>query len=58
MYKRQHFTTYCLFDQIPAYVQLKEKALTNDEFVAALRRTEVRRSIEEWAVSYTHLRCV
>ena len=43
-----HFTTYCLFDQIPAYVQLKEKALTNDEFVAALRRTEVRRSIEEW----------
>ncbi len=43
-----HFTTYCLFDQIPAYVQLKEKTRTNDEFVAALHRADVRRSIEEW----------
>ncbi len=43
-----HFTTYCLFDQIPAYVELKAKALRPDELVAALRRADVRRSVEEW----------
>ncbi len=43
-----HFTTYCLFDQIPAYVELKSKNLPPDEFVAALRSSEVRDSIEGW----------
>ena len=32
-----HFTTYCLFDLIPAYQQLKAKGLSPEEFVAALR---------------------
>jgi N-acyl-D-amino-acid deacylase len=43
-----HFTTYCLFDQIPAYVQLKDKALPPRDFVAALRQADMRRSIEAW----------
>jgi N-acyl-D-aspartate/D-glutamate deacylase len=43
-----HFTTYCLFDQIPAYVELKAKGLPPDEFVAALRQSDVRRAIEGW----------
>src|SRR5450631_3221103 len=43
-----HFTTYSLFDQIPAYVELKAKGLSAEALVDALRRSEVRRSIEEW----------
>ncbi len=43
-----HFTTYCLFDLIPAYQQLKAKGLSPEEFVAALRRPEVRHAIETW----------
>ncbi|HEV3279972.1 MAG TPA: amidohydrolase family protein [Acidimicrobiales bacterium] len=43
-----HFTTYCLFDLVPTYQQLKAKDLSAKEFVAALHRPEVRRSIESW----------
>jgi N-acyl-D-amino-acid deacylase len=43
-----HFASYCLFDLIPAYRALKSRGLSEDEFVAALRDPEVRRSIEEW----------
>jgi len=43
-----HFTTYSLFDQVPAYQALKAKGLTPDELVDALRTPEVRRSIESW----------
>jgi len=43
-----HFTTYSLFDQIPAYLALKAKGLSADELVAALRTAEVRESIESW----------
>lgn len=43
-----HFTTYCLFDLIPAYQGLKNKGLTPEELVDALRQPEVRRSIESW----------
>ncbi len=43
-----HFTTYSLFDQIPAYLELKAKGLPSEELVAALRTPEVRASIESW----------
>jgi N-acyl-D-aspartate/D-glutamate deacylase len=43
-----HFTTYSLFDQIPAYQQLKEQNPAPDSLVEALRDPEVRRSIEGW----------
>ncbi len=43
-----HFTTYSLFDLIPAYQELKARNLPPDQFVDALRRPEVRRSIESW----------
>jgi N-acyl-D-aspartate/D-glutamate deacylase len=43
-----HFTTYSLFDQVPAYQALKAKNLTPGELVEALRSPEVRRSIESW----------
>ena len=43
-----HFTTYSLFDQIPAYQELKAKGLSPDDLVNALRTSEVRHSIESW----------
>jgi N-acyl-D-amino-acid deacylase len=43
-----HFTTYSLFDQVPAYQELKARGLRPDELIAALRSPEVRRSIESW----------
>jgi N-acyl-D-aspartate/D-glutamate deacylase len=43
-----HFTTYSLFDQVPAYQALKAKDLTPDELVQALRTPEVRQAIESW----------
>jgi N-acyl-D-aspartate/D-glutamate deacylase len=43
-----HFTTYSLFDLIPAYQELKAKGLTAEEFVDALRTPGIRRSIESW----------
>jgi N-acyl-D-aspartate/D-glutamate deacylase len=44
-----HFTTYCLFDQIPSYQELKAKGLSSGDFIEALRTQDVRRSIESWA---------
>jgi len=43
-----HFTTYSLFDQVPAYQALKAKGLAHDDLVAALRTPEVRHAIESW----------
>ena len=43
-----HFTTYCLLDQIPAYVELKARGLRPDELVSALRTDAVREAIESW----------
>jgi N-acyl-D-amino-acid deacylase len=43
-----HFTTYSLFDQIPAYQELKAKDLSADALFEALRSSEVRHSIESW----------
>ncbi len=43
-----HFTTYCLFDLIPAYQELKSRGLDDEDFVAALRRDEVRQAILSW----------
>jgi len=43
-----YFTTYSLFDLVPAYQELKAKGLPRDEFVAALRTHDVRRAIESW----------
>ena len=43
-----HFTTYSLFDQVPAYQELKARGLRPDELIAALRSSEVREAIESW----------
>ena len=43
-----HFTTYSLFDQVPAYQELKARGLRPDELIAALRSAEVRQAIESW----------
>ncbi len=43
-----HFTTYCLFDAFPPYRELKERGLSEEELVAALRTTEVRDAILGW----------
>ena len=43
-----HFTSFSLFDQIPAYQDLKDKGLSPTELIEALRRPEVRESIESW----------
>ena len=43
-----HFTTYSLFDQVPAYQELKARGLRPDELIAALRSPEMRRAIESW----------
>jgi len=43
-----HFATYCLFSEIPAYVELRKRHLPAQEFAAALRDPEVRRSIVSW----------
>jgi N-acyl-D-aspartate/D-glutamate deacylase len=43
-----HFATYCLFSEIPAYVELRKRHLPAKEFAAALRDPEVRRSIVSW----------
>ena len=40
------FTPLCLFDPIPAYQDLKDKGLTDDELIEALRGPEVRESID------------
>jgi N-acyl-D-aspartate/D-glutamate deacylase len=43
-----HFATYCLFSEIPAYVELRKRHLPAAEFAAALRDPDVRRSIVSW----------
>jgi N-acyl-D-amino-acid deacylase len=40
-----HFATFCLFDTIPAYQELRARRLPADDFVAALRDPAVRASI-------------
>ena len=44
-----HFTTYSLFDLIPAYQELKAKNLSPEAFVEVLRTPEFRSAIVEWA---------
>jgi N-acyl-D-aspartate/D-glutamate deacylase len=43
-----HFATFCLFSEIPAYVELRKRHLPASEFAAALADPEVRRSIVSW----------
>ena len=43
-----HFATFCLFSEIPAYVELRKRHLPATEFAAALANPEVRRSIVSW----------
>jgi N-acyl-D-amino-acid deacylase len=43
-----HFATFCLFSEIPAYRELRQRHLPADEFAAALANPEVRRSIVSW----------
>ncbi len=43
-----HFTSFSLFDQIPAYQDLKAKGLAPAELINGLRRRDVRLSIESW----------
>jgi N-acyl-D-amino-acid deacylase len=40
-----HFATFCLFDTIPAYQELRARGMAAADFVAALRDPEVRASI-------------
>ncbi len=44
-----HETTYCLFDLVPAYQQLKARGLPLGELVRALRDPAVRAAIVEWS---------
>ncbi len=46
-----HFTSYCLFDYIPAYQELKARQLTDDELVAILRQPDTRDSVVSWRPS-------
>jgi N-acyl-D-amino-acid deacylase len=43
-----HHTTYCLFDVIPAYQELKARHLSDAELAEALRQPEVRAAIVGW----------
>ena len=43
-----HFTSYSLFDLVPAYQALKTKELSPEAFTEALRTSEVRHAIESW----------
>ncbi len=43
-----HFTTYSLFDLIPAYQELKAKNLSPEEFVDVLRTPEFRSAVVDW----------
>ena len=43
-----HFTTYSLFDMVPAYQELKGRGLSPAELVEALRDPDVRASIVSW----------
>jgi N-acyl-D-aspartate/D-glutamate deacylase len=43
-----HFTTYSLFDMVPAYQELKGRTTTADELLRALRDPAVRSTIVGW----------
>jgi N-acyl-D-amino-acid deacylase len=43
-----HFTTYCLFDMIPAYQELKARHLEPSALVEALKTDAVREAIVGW----------
>jgi N-acyl-D-aspartate/D-glutamate deacylase len=43
-----HFTTYSLFDMVPAYQELKAKGLSSTELLRALHDPEVRSAIVSW----------
>jgi N-acyl-D-amino-acid deacylase len=43
-----HHTSLCLFDQIPAYRDLKARKLTDRELFSTLCEPEVRRAIATW----------
>jgi N-acyl-D-aspartate/D-glutamate deacylase len=43
-----HHTTYCIFDMVPAYQELKARRLDPDALYAELLRPEVRASIVGW----------
>jgi N-acyl-D-aspartate/D-glutamate deacylase len=45
-----HFTTYSLFDLIPAYQELKARGLPLEAFVKTLRTAEFREAIVGWEV--------
>ncbi len=46
-----HFTTYSLFDLVPAYADLKAQGLSEAEFVAALRDPAFRSAVISWEPS-------
>jgi N-acyl-D-aspartate/D-glutamate deacylase len=46
-----HHTTLCLFDNMPAYQELKSKGLSSKEFSAALADPGLRRRITGWMAS-------
>jgi len=43
-----HFTTYSLFDMVPAYQDLKSRGLGEGELIEALRDPRIRESIVSW----------
>jgi N-acyl-D-aspartate/D-glutamate deacylase len=43
-----HFTTYSLFDEVPAYQELKRRGLSPDVLLRELRDPAVRRQIVGW----------
>jgi N-acyl-D-aspartate/D-glutamate deacylase len=46
-----HFTSYCLFDLIPAYQALKSRSGSTNELLDALRKPEIRKTITSWEPS-------
>jgi N-acyl-D-aspartate/D-glutamate deacylase len=46
-----HFTSYCLFDLIPAYRELKSRSTNDQELFDALRQPEIRKTITSWEPS-------
>ncbi len=45
-----HFTTYSLFDLVPAYQELKARGLPPEAFVKTLRTPEFREAVVGWQV--------
>jgi len=43
-----HFTTYSLFDMVPAYQELKQRGLSPSDLVRALRDPGVREAVVSW----------